>query len=160
MDNRAEFSRKILNVGGTYSDVNRLEEEGRKSAVEAFTEEWKAGEIDGVAPDDEAAFSEWCYQMGRNFVLDNLCEPDEEATGDYLYHLEHPENAEEQKKLNRWKHHIRNIQNAALAISQYWAIRESVNSENITDDMIADAFAVLNKLNRLCRAFGIDVREV
>ena len=147
---RAAFSRLILcSIGGTYADVNRLEEEGRRNAEDAHRDEWKAGLLDGVAPDDYGAFAEYCYEVGRDFVWDNMFD---------LFKLEHPENAGEQRRINVWKYYTRNISNVGNVLSLYGA--ELDDRQRFGWDDIREVGSLLSALLDLCKCAGIDVKEV
>ena len=148
---RAEFSRRILlDFGGTYADVNRLDEEGWANAAVDHFSAWKAGELYGIEKDDEAAFSELCYSIGREFVLDNMGE---------IFNVEHPESANEQRAINIYRFKIRQIGNIALCLSEYAGQRESEYKE-ITWADVAEVGAVLSRLRGICDEAGIEIKEV
>lgn len=143
---RAEFSRLILSIGGTYEDVNRLEEAGWQNAWDAHRDAWEAGDMPEIRTNLD--FSRFCYEAGRDFVWDNMND---------LFQLEHPEKAEEQRKINRCAYLMRNIGNIALCLSDY-----AGNSENsaATWADISTAEKVLADLRDVCEFAGIKVGEV
>lgn len=144
---RAEFSRRILSIGGTYEDVNRLDDEGYQSAWDAHRDMWEAGEMPELKTN--ADFAAFCYETGRDFVWDNM--------GD-TFKLAHPEKAAEQRKINRWNYLMRNIGNIALCLSDYAANGEDTSA--ITWPDISTAEKILSDLRDVCEFAGIDVKEV
>ena len=144
---RAEFSRRILSIGGTYQDVNRLDDEGYQSAWDAHRDMWESGFMPELKTN--ADFAAFCYETGRDFVWDNM--------GD-LYKLSHPERAEEQRKINRWKYIMRNIGNIALCLSDYAANGEETSA--ITWPDISTAEKILADLRDVCEFANIYVKEV
>lgn len=144
---RAEFSRRILSIGGTYEDVNNLEEAGYNSAWDAHRDMWEAGEMPEIKTNLD--FSHFCYDAGRDFVWDNM--------GD-LFKLAHPEKAEEQRKINRWNYIMRNISNIALCLSDYAANEEY--KDNITWTDVSTAEKVLADLREVCEFANIYVKEM
>lgn len=139
---RAEFSRRILFMGGTYADVNRLDEEGYESARDVYG--FMLKEM------GEAEFSAICYGIGREFVLNNM--------GD-LFSLENPENAKERSKINRWNYIMRNIGNIALCLSDY-AGNNEYETDGITWGDIGVAETILSNLKDVCEIANIKVEEV
>lgn len=144
---RAEFSRRILSIGGTYHDVNRLDDEGYQSAWDAHRDMWEAGEMPELKTN--ADFAAFCYETGRDFVWDNM--------GD-MFKLEHPERAAEQRKINRWNYLMRNIGNIALCLSDYAANGEDTSA--ITWPDISTAEKILADLRDVCEFADIYVKEV
>lgn len=144
---RAEFSRRILSIGGTYHDVNRLDDEGYQSAWDAHRDMWEAGDMPEIKTN--ADFAAFCYDAGRDFVWDNM--------GD-LFKLSHPERAAEQRKINRWNYLMRNIGNIALCLSDYAANGEDTSA--ITWPDIGTAEKVLADLRDVCEFADIYVKEV
>lgn len=144
---RAEFSRRILSIGGTYHDVNRLDDEGYQSAWDAHRDMWEAGEMPELKTN--ADFAAFCYETGRDFVLDNM--------GD-TFKLAHPERAEEQRKINRWNYIMRNIGNIALCLSDYAANGEETSAITWTD--VSTAEKVLADLREVCEFANIYVKEM
>lgn len=144
---RAEFSRRILSIGGTYEDVNNLEEAGYNSAWDAHRDMWEAGEMPEIKTNLD--FSHFCYDAGRDFVWDNM--------GD-LFKLSHPEKADEQRKINRWNYIMRNISNIALCLSDYAANEEY--KDNITWTDVSTAEKVLADLREVCEFANIYVKEM
>ncbi len=144
---RAEFSRRILSIGGTYHDVNRLDDEGFQSAWDAHRDMWEAGEMPELKTN--ADFAAFCYETGRDFVWDNM--------GD-TFKLEHPERAAEQRKINRWNYLMRNIGNIALCLSDYAANGEDTSA--ITWPDISTAEKILADLRDVCEFADIYVKEV
>ena len=144
---RAEFSRRILSIGGTYHDVNRLDDEGYQSAWDAHRDMWEAGDMPEIKTN--ADFAAFCYDAGRDFVWDNM--------GD-LFKLAHPERAEEQRKINRWKYIMRNIGNIALCLSDYAANGEETSAITWTD--VSTAEKVLADLREVCEFANIYVKEM
>lgn len=143
---RAEFSRLILSIGGTYEDVNRLEEAGWQNAWDAHRDAWEAGDMPEIRTNLD--FSRFCYEAGRDFVWDNMND---------LFQLEHPEKAAEQRKINHWAYLMRNIGNVAICLSNY-----AGNGENsaATWADISTAEKVLADLRDVCEFAGIKVGEV
>lgn len=147
---RAEFSRRILEIGGTYADVNRLEEEGRQSAEDAHRDLWESGEMPEIANNSE--FEEFCYNAGRDFVWQNM---------DGLFQLEHPENAAEQRKINRWAYLMRNIGNIGLCLSHYASANEACDDGVLNWGIIGSAEHLLAELREIVdQCPDIDVKEV
>ena len=144
---RAEFSRRILSIGGTYHDVNRLDDEGYQSAWDAHRDMWEAGEMPEIKTNAE--FASFCYDAGRDFVWDNM--------GD-MFKLAHPEKAEEQRKINRWDYLMRNIGNIAMCLSDYAANGEDTSA--ITWPDISTAEKILSDLRDVCEFADIHVKEV
>ena len=144
---RAEFSRRILSIGGTYEDVNRLDDEGYQSAWDAHRDMWEAGEMPELKTN--ADFAAFCYETGRDFVWDNM--------GD-MFTLEHPEIAAEQRKINRWNYLMRNIGNIAMCLSDYAANGEDTSA--ITWPDIGTAEKVLADLRDVCEFADIYVKEM
>lgn len=144
---RAEFSRRILSIGGTYHDVNRLDDEGYQSAWDAHRDMWEAGEMPELKTN--ADFAAFCYETGRDFVWDNM--------GD-TFKLAHPEKAAEQRKINRWNYLMRNIGNIALCLSDYAANGEDTSA--ITWPDISTAEKILADLRDVCEFADIYVKEV
>ena len=144
---RAEFSRRILSIGGTYQDVNRLDDEGYQSAWDAHRDMWEAGEMPELKTN--ADFAAFCYETGRDFVWDNM--------GD-TFKLAHPERAAEQRKINRWNYLMRNIGNIALFLSDYAANGEETSAITWTD--VSTAEKVLADLREICEFADIYVKEV
>jgi len=144
---RAEFSRRILSIGGTYHDVNRLDDEGYQSAWDAHRDMWEAGEMPEIKTN--ADFAAFCYETGRDFVWDNM--------GD-TFKLSHPERAAEQRKINRWNYLMRNIGNIALCLSDYAANGEDTSA--ITWPDISTAEKILADLRDVCEFADIYVKEV
>jgi len=144
---RAEFSRRILSIGGTYHDVNRLDDEGYQSAWDAHRDMWESGFMPELKTN--ADFAAFCYETGRDFVWDNM--------GD-TFTLEHPERAAEQRKINRWNYLMRNIGNISLCFSDYAANGEDTSA--ITWPDISTAEKILADLRNVCEFAGIDVKEV
>ena len=144
---RAEFSRRILSIGGTYEDVNRLDDEGYQSAWDAHRDMWEAGEMPELKTN--ADFAAFCYETGRDFVWDNM--------GD-TFKLAHPERAAEQRKINRWNYLMRNIGNIAMCLSDYAANGEDTSA--ITWPDIGTAEKVLADLRDVCEFADIYVEEV
>ena len=139
---RAEFSRRILDMGGTYADVNRLEEEGHKNAFDAH--------IDQAAVMDTAEFDTFCYSIGYEFVLDNM--------GD-LFQLEHPERAEEQSKINKWNYAMQSIKNIGLNLILYGGTNQ-FNTDGISWSDVATAQKILEDLREICKFANIEVKEM
>ena len=144
---RTEFSRRILSIGGTYEDVNRLEEAGYNSAWDAHLDLWKSGFMPEIKTNAE--FDSFCYDAGRDFVWDNM--------GD-TFKLAYPERAEEQRKINRWKYIMRNIGNIALCLSDYAANGEDTSAITWPDISTAEKF--LADLRDVCEFADIYVKEV
>ena len=144
---RAEFSRRILSIGGTYKDVNRLDDEGYQSAWDAHRDMWESGFMPELKTN--ADFAAFCYETGRDFVWDNM--------GD-TFELEHPERAAEQRKINRWNYLMRNIGNIALCLSDYAANGEDTSA--ITWPDISTAEKILADLRDVCEFADIHVKEV
>jgi hypothetical protein len=144
---RAEFSRNILSIGGTYKDVNRLDDEGFRSAWDAHRDSWESGFMPEIKTN--ADFAAFCYDAGRDFVWDNM--------GD-LFKLSHPERAEEQRKINRWNYIMRNIGNISLCLSDYAANGEETSAITWTD--VSTAEKVLADLRDVCEFADIYVKEV
>ena len=144
---RAEFSSRILSIGGTYHDVNRLDDEGYQSAWDAHRDMWEAGEMPELKTN--ADFAAFCYETGRDFVWDNM--------GD-TFKLEHPERAAEQRKINRWNYLMRNIGNIALCLSDYAANGEDTSA--ITWPDISTAEKILEDLRNVCEFADIYVKEM
>lgn len=144
---RAEFSRNILSIGGTYKDVNRLDDEGFRSAWDAHRDSWESGFMPEIKTN--ADFAAFCYDAGRDFVWDNM--------GD-LYKLSHPERAEEQRKINRWNYIMRNIGNIALCLSDYAANGEETSAITWAD--VSTAEKVLADLREVCEFADIYVKEM
>lgn len=144
---RAEFSRRILSIGGTYEDVNNLEEAGYNSAWDAHRDMWEAGDMPEIKTN--ADFAAFCYDAGRDFVWDNM--------GD-TFKLAHPERAAEQRKINRWNYLMRNIGNIALCLSDYAANGEETRAITWTD--VSTAEKVLADLREVCEFADIYVKEV
>lgn len=138
---RAEFSRRILDMGGTYADVNRLEEEGVHQAADAHGYEFPLANMETLA---------FCYDIGREFVLDNM--------GD-LFQLEHPENAVEQSKINKWKYTMRNIANIGMCLTLYGETHKSETDE-ITWSDVAAVQKTLEDLREICKFANIEVKEM
>ena len=139
---RAEFSKQILFLGGTYEDVNRLEEEGFRDAKIAHEEM--------AATMGEAEFNDFCYDIGRDFVWDNMWD---------LFKLKHPENAETQKRINIWKYLMRNIGSVALCLSHYADANEVFSANDVTWSDIATAQKILEDLKDVCEFANIKVVE-
>ena len=144
---RAEFSRNILSIGGTYKDVNRLDDEGFRSAWDAHRDSWESGFMPEIKTN--ADFAAFCYDAGRDFVWDNM--------GD-LFKLSHPERAEEQRKINRWNYIMRNIGNIALCLSDYAANGEETSAITWAD--VSTAEKVLADLREVCEFADIYVKEM
>lgn len=138
---RAEFSRRILDMGGTYADVNRLEEEGVHNAADAHGYEF---------PLANAETLEFCYDIGREFVLDNM--------GD-LFQLEHPERAEEQSKINKWNYAMQSIKNIGLNLILYGGTNQ-FNTDGISWSDVATAQKILEDLREICKFANIEVKEM
>lgn len=138
---RAEFSRRILDMGGTYADVNRLEEEGAHNAADAHGYEF---------PLANAETLEFCYDIGREFVLDNM--------GD-LFQLEHPERAEEQSKINKWNYAMQSIKNIGLNLILYGGTNQ-FNTDGISWSDVATAQKILEDLREICKFANIEVKEM
>ena len=138
---RAEFSRRILDMGGTYADVNRLEEEGVHQAADAHGYEFPLANAETLA---------FCYDIGREFVLDNM--------GD-LFQFEHPENAVEQSKINKYYYAMRNISNIGMCLTLY-AETNQFNRGEITWADVANANKVLYDLRKICEFANIEVKEM
>ena len=66
-----EFEKAILEKGGSFEDVGRLNKEGYYSAVDCFGETWEPGfeEYLFIAESD---YQDALYGCGRLFVLENL----------------------------------------------------------------------------------------
>ena len=64
-----DFKNEILERCGTYDDVFRLNDEGHESAYDAHVEMFHNGEFGSMT---EMEFDLFCYEIGREFVLDNL----------------------------------------------------------------------------------------
>lgn len=139
---RKEFSAKIMDMGGTYADVNRLEEEGYENAMTAH--DFMREEL------GETKFSAFCYDMGRDFVIDNM--------GD-LFSLEHPENAKQQRKINRWNYLMRNIHNIGMLLCDYAGSNE-FEADSVTWGDIAVAESILQNLKDVCEIANIKVSEI
>jgi len=144
---RAEFSRNILSIGGTYKDVNRLDDEGFRSAWDAHRDSWESGFMPEIKTN--ADFAAFCYDAGRDFVWDNM--------GD-LFKLSHPERTEEQRKINRWNYIMRNIGNIALCLSDYAANGEETSAITWAD--VSTAEKVLADLREVCEFADIYVKEM
>lgn len=67
-----EFEKAILEKGGSFEDVGRLNKEGFDAAEDAFREMWESGEMEYIKTEDD--FNEWCYWIGRAFIMENLGE--------------------------------------------------------------------------------------
>ena len=67
----SDFVIAILKVGGTWKDADRLNREGYENAMDAHEDLFDNGELEGMT---EEEFTEYCYYIGRQFVLDNLGE--------------------------------------------------------------------------------------
>ena len=144
---RAEFSRRILSIGGTYEDVNRLEEAGYNSAWDAHRDMWEAGAMPEIENNSE--FAEFCYNAGRDFVWEYMGE---------IFFLSRPENAEEQRKINRWRYLMRNIENISLVMANYAANEEYRDNINWGD--IGSAESMLSNLRDICESANIEIKEV
>ena len=144
---RAEFSSRILSIGGTYRDVTRLDDEGYQSAWDAHRDMWEAGEMPELKTN--ADFAAFCYETGRDFVWDNM--------GD-TFKIAHPERAAEQRKINRWNYLMRNIGNIAMCLSDYAANGEDTSAITWTD--VSTAEKVLADLRDVCEFADIYVKEV
>ena len=144
---RAEFSRRILSIGGTYHDVNRLDDEGYQSAWDAHRDMWESGLMPELKTN--ADFAAFCYETGRDFVWDNM--------GD-TFKLAHPERAAEQRKINRWNYLMRNIGNIAMCLSDYAANGEDTSA--ITWPDISTAEKILADLRDVCEFADIYVKEI
>lgn len=145
---RAEFSRRILSIGGTYEDVNRLEEAGYNSAWDAHRDMWESGDMPEIKTN--ADFAAFCYDAGRDFVWDNM--------GD-LFKLSHPERADEQRKINRWNYIMRNIANIGMALSNYGNANE-YETASVTWADVSTAEKVLADLREVCEFADIYVKEM
>lgn len=151
---RAEFSRRILiEYGGTYQDVNRLDEEGWESAADEHFTAWKAGRLPGIDREDEAAFSAFCYEIGRDFVLDHMGE---------LFTLTEPDKAQEKRLRNNRDYKLRNIGNAALCIGAWVNEQEAgtQDAEPPTLDEIRRLSWALDALGSVCAWCKIELKEV
>lgn len=144
---RAEFSRRILDMGGTYADVNRLEKEGFNNAWDAHITMWETGELSKV--ETETDFISFCYSIGYEFVLDNM--------GDE-FTLEHPERAEEQRKINRY-HYFRN-RNESTALNLMAYLGEcgfSKRDKDISWADVSEMQRIFNNLVEICKMASIEV---
>ena len=145
---RAEFSRRILSIGGTYEDVIRLDDEGYRSAWDAHRAMWESGFMPELKTN--ADFAAFCYETGRDFVWDNMGE---------VFFLAHPENAENQRRINRWNYLMRNVANIGLALTNYGSANE-YETANVTWADISTAEKVLADLRDGCDFANIYVKEV
>lgn len=141
---RAEFSRRILDMGGTYADVNRLEEEGYKNALDAHAY------VRPTTAASRAEFDTFCYDIGREFVLDNM--------GD-LFQLENPENAVEQSKINKWNYAMQSIKNIGLNLILYGGTNQ-FNTDGISWSDVATAQKILEDLREICKFANIEIKEM
>lgn len=139
---RAEFSRRILDMGGTYADVNRLDEEGVHAAADAHGYEFPIANMETLS---------FCYEIGREFVIDNMGDMDD------LFQLDPIENREEQRKINRWNYIMRNIGNIALCLSAYANEHEA---DGVTWADVSAAGKILDELRKVCEFANIKVKEV
>ena len=138
---RAEFSRRILDMGGTYADVNRLEEEGHKNAFDAH--------IDQAAVMDTAEFDTFCYSIGYEFVLDNM--------GD-MFQLEHPERAEKQRKINHYHYYRSRNESTALKLMAYLGeCKVSKRDKDISWADVSEMQMIFNNLVEICKMACIEV---
>lgn len=137
---RAEFSRRILDMGGTYADVNRLEEEGVHNAAEAHGYEFPLANVETL---------EFCYSIGREFVLDNM---------DDLFQLEHPERAEEQRKINRYHYFRQRNESTALNLMAYLGgCKVSKRDKDISWADVSEMQRIFNNLVEICKMASIEV---
>ena len=121
---------------------HRLEEEGYENVVDSHYYL-----LDEMA---EAEFTDFCYSIGRSFVIDNM---------DDLFHLEFPENAKQQRMINRWNYLMRNIANVGMLISEYGNGNEYETS-GLTWADVEVAESVLRNLKDICEFADITVKEV
>lgn len=73
----SDFARELKKRGATTADIYRLDHEGRKNADSAFRAEIGTEYLPGITTEND--FRSFCAAVGREFVLDNLADGDNEG---------------------------------------------------------------------------------